>query len=107
LRTNDAVAVLDVEVTPELAAEGRARDLVRLVQQARKDAGLEVTDRISLRYESTPRMSVLGEALGAHRDWIVRPGARHRDHHGAHRRRSHRRGEVDGETVAVEVEVSG
>jgi isoleucyl-tRNA synthetase len=35
-------------VTPELAAEGVARDLVRQVQQARRDAGLEVSDRIAL-----------------------------------------------------------
>lgn len=40
--------VLDTEVTPELAAEGLARDLVRAVQQARRDAGLEVSDRIAL-----------------------------------------------------------
>ena len=33
---------------PELPAEGTARDLVRLVQQARKDADLDVTDRIEL-----------------------------------------------------------
>src|SRR4051812_49549058 len=33
------------EVTPELAEEGLARDLVRAVQQARRDAGLEVSDR--------------------------------------------------------------
>ena len=40
--------VLDTAVTPELAAEGLARDLVRAVQQARRDAGLDVRDRIAL-----------------------------------------------------------
>jgi isoleucyl-tRNA synthetase len=40
--------VLDTVVTPELAAEGLARVLVRAVQQARRDARLEVSDRISL-----------------------------------------------------------
>ncbi|MGN6503502.1 MAG: class I tRNA ligase family protein, partial [Pseudolysinimonas sp.] len=41
--------VLDTHVTPELEAEGVARDIVRAVHQARKDAGLVVSDRISLR----------------------------------------------------------
>ncbi|WP_310529302.1 DUF5915 domain-containing protein, partial [Nocardioides sp.] len=40
--------VLDTALTPELEAEGVARDLVRAVQQARRDAGLDVSDRISL-----------------------------------------------------------
>ena len=40
--------VLDTTVTPELAAEGLARDVVRAVQQARRDAGLDISDRISL-----------------------------------------------------------
>ncbi|MFC4001999.1 isoleucine--tRNA ligase [Prauserella oleivorans] len=39
---------LDTDVTPELSAEGVARDLVRVVQQARRDAGLDVADRITL-----------------------------------------------------------
>ncbi len=43
------VVALDSEVTPELEAEGTARDVIRQVQQARKDADLHVTDRISLR----------------------------------------------------------
>ncbi|HEY8293800.1 MAG TPA: isoleucine--tRNA ligase [Micrococcaceae bacterium] len=38
--------VLNTAVTPELEAEGVARDMVRAIQQARKDAGLHVSDRI-------------------------------------------------------------
>jgi isoleucyl-tRNA synthetase len=48
LPTNDALVVLDLTITPELEAEGMARDLVRMIQQARKDAGLNVSDRIAL-----------------------------------------------------------
>ncbi|HEV7741217.1 MAG TPA: DUF5915 domain-containing protein, partial [Pseudolysinimonas sp.] len=40
--------VLDTHLTPELEAEGVARDVVRAIQQARKDAGLDVSDRITL-----------------------------------------------------------
>jgi len=39
---------LDTAVTPELEAEGTARDVIRVVQQARKDADLDVSDRIRL-----------------------------------------------------------
>jgi len=40
--------ILDGAVTPELEVEGAARDLIRAIQQARKDADLDVSDRIKL-----------------------------------------------------------
>ncbi|MHB1510171.1 MAG: isoleucine--tRNA ligase [Acidimicrobiales bacterium] len=48
LPRGDGLVVLDIEIDSELEDEGIARDLVRLVQQARRDAGLAVTDRIAL-----------------------------------------------------------
>ena len=59
--------VLDTEVTPELAAEGLARDVVRAVQQARRDAGLDVSDRIAL--VLTGSADVLA-ALTTHRELV-------------------------------------
>jgi len=52
--------VLDTTVTPELAAEGLARDVIRAVQQARRDAGLSVSDRIRLTVDG--RDDVVGAA---------------------------------------------
>lgn len=49
LPSGSGLVVLDTAVTPELADEGVARDLVRVVQHARRDAGLVVSDRIALR----------------------------------------------------------
>jgi isoleucyl-tRNA synthetase len=48
LPAGSGLVVLHTAVTPELAAEGIARDLVRVAQQARRQAGLDVTDRITL-----------------------------------------------------------
>jgi isoleucyl-tRNA synthetase len=60
--------VLDTEVTPELAAEGLARDLVRAVQQARRDAGLDVSDRIALTVGGSAEVLAAAET---HRDLIT------------------------------------
>jgi isoleucyl-tRNA synthetase len=37
-----------VTLTDELVAEGMARDVIRAIQQARRDAGLDISDRIEL-----------------------------------------------------------
>ncbi|WP_144627383.1 isoleucine--tRNA ligase [Arthrobacter woluwensis] len=59
--------VLNTEVTPELEAEGVARDIVRAIQQARKDAGLEVSDRIRTRVGAD---QATVDALEAHRELV-------------------------------------
>jgi isoleucyl-tRNA synthetase len=60
--------VLDVKVTPELAREGLANDLVRAVQQTRRNAGLHVSDRISLTITGD---EAVFDATVAHRDHLV------------------------------------
>ena len=45
-----AVVALETTLTPELEAEGLARELVRRVNDLRKEAGFEIADRITIRY---------------------------------------------------------
>lgn len=66
--TSSGFVLLDLEVTPELEREGAARDAVRHIQQARKDADLNVSDRIAL-VLTTDRESVA--ALDEHREFIA------------------------------------
>jgi isoleucyl-tRNA synthetase len=61
------VVVLDVTVTDELQAEGWARDVVRLIQNARKIANLHLTDRISAKIQTH---GLLKAAIHMHRDVI-------------------------------------
>jgi isoleucyl-tRNA synthetase len=68
LPDGNGLVVLDTEVTPELAAEGLARDVVRVVQQARREADFDVSDRITVTV-SAP-VEVLG-AVAAHREFIA------------------------------------
>ncbi len=48
---------LDTTVTPELLNEGLGREFVNRVQNMRKDAGLEVTDRIRINFEAPARLA--------------------------------------------------
>jgi isoleucyl-tRNA synthetase len=60
---------LDLEVTPELKQAGLAREVVRTLQEARKHAGLEVSDRITVWLSATGE---LADALAKHADEIGR-----------------------------------
>ena len=59
---------LDTRLTDALLEEGLARELVRTVQEARKQAGLEVSDRIVLRVIGGQGIS---QALADHRDFLM------------------------------------
>jgi isoleucyl-tRNA synthetase len=61
---------LDLELTHELRLAGLAREIVRLIQEARKNAGLQVTDRIALwwRVGGSPEPA---EAIRTHTDLIA------------------------------------
>lgn len=60
-------AALDVTLTPELVAEGTARELVNRIQKMRKDLGLELSDRITLEIEES---SALQPALATFESYI-------------------------------------
>ena len=62
---DDYVVGVDTRLDDELVTEGRVYDLIHSVQRLRRDAGLEVTDRIVL---TIPKVD---EDLLEHRDWIA------------------------------------
>jgi isoleucyl-tRNA synthetase len=56
---------IDTTVTPELRREGLAREAIRLIQEARKNDGLDVTDRIALRWSTLDPAGPPGQELAA------------------------------------------
>ena len=66
---NTAVVVLDTEINSELVAEGLANDALRFIQDTRKTAGLDVSDRIVLSYTADPALAM---AIEQHKKRIMR-----------------------------------
>ena len=69
LPDNTAVVVLDTDVNSELVAEGLANDALRFIQDTRKVAGLDVSDRIVLTYSAEPALAM---AIEQHKRRIMR-----------------------------------
>ncbi len=65
---NDIELLIDVRLSEELKQEGMAREVVRHVQNARKEAELQMEDRIVLYL--TAESPSLQKAIAAHRDYI-------------------------------------
>jgi isoleucyl-tRNA synthetase len=73
LATDGAYAfALDTTLTRELEIEGAARELVRAVNDRRKEAGLSLDDRIRLTVEVAPAALDADLESGGHYDWIAR-----------------------------------
>jgi len=69
LTTEGGITVaLDVTITSELKEEGIARELVNRIQNFRKEAGFEVTDRIEITIETTEE---IGAAIMANKAYIA------------------------------------
>ncbi|MEE9446590.1 MAG: isoleucine--tRNA ligase [Arenicellales bacterium] len=62
------LVALETNITPELALEGLARELVRSVQDARKQADLQISDRIALHIEGS---DLVTKALETYRDTLA------------------------------------
>ena len=64
LPSNDYLVLLTIEITKELEDEGIARDIVRAIQQNRKDANLEITNHINIEiFSSNPRILEVAQAF--------------------------------------------
>jgi len=66
LAGNAGVVVLDTTTDPELETEGLARDAIRHIQQARRDAGLAITDRVAVELWGPPSMADAVERFRHH-----------------------------------------
>lgn len=64
----EVTVALDLEITPELKAEGLAREVVKRIQMFRKDSGFEITDRIAV---SFPAKSEIANAVDSFKDYIA------------------------------------
>jgi isoleucyl-tRNA synthetase len=67
LDASKGVVALDINITSELHQEGIARDLIRLIQMTRKDAGLAISDRIEL---DVTLSEELHDIIIKHQDYI-------------------------------------
>jgi len=69
---NDVVVILDIDVHPELLAEGLAREMINRVQKLRKTAGLQPTDDVDVfyKFESETDAEDLKQAMTVHEEMI-------------------------------------
>ena len=94
-----AVVALVTTLTPDLEAEGLARELIRKVNELRKEAGFEISDRIAIRYAGAiaPTIERFSDLIGSETlATSLRPGLTGRGHAWT--------GELNGVAAELELE---
>src|SRR5437667_6237 len=98
-RDAGATVALETKFTPELELEGLARELAHHLNNLRKEAGLEVSDRIALRYEGP-----ISRAFERHADFIAQEALATKISQGLHGRGHKWEGELNGVPGQLEIE---
>jgi isoleucyl-tRNA synthetase len=94
----ELTVALDTALSPELVHEGLAREFVNRVQNMRKDAGLSVTDRIRINFESSPR---LAEAVQRMSEYVMSETLATQLHAGRNGPEHWEKWEIDGEECEI------
>jgi isoleucyl-tRNA synthetase len=98
-RDAGATVALETKVTPELELEGLARELAHHLNNLRKEAGLEISDRIALRYEGP-----ISRAFERYGDFIAQEALATKISEGLHGRGHKWEGELNGVAGKLELE---
>jgi isoleucyl-tRNA synthetase len=98
-RDAGATVALETKVTPELDLEGLARELAHHLNNLRKQAGLEISDRIALRYEGP-----ISRAFERYGDFIAQEALATTISQGLHDRGHKWEGELNGVPGKLELE---
>ena len=104
LATSNGVVILDTNVTEELINEGRARDTVRAIQEARKTQNLVVTDRIQVIIDAPESIQ---QAIDTHLPYIAdQVLAVSIDFQAVDTEMMVHQGNIDGESVSISLSTS-
>jgi isoleucyl-tRNA synthetase len=98
-RESGLVVALDTVLTPELEAEGLARELAHKLNELRKEAGLEIADRIALRYDGA-----IAATVERYRDMVMEETLATSVTRGLARRGHAWTGDLNGVSGALEIE---
>jgi isoleucyl-tRNA synthetase len=98
-RDAGATVALETKLTPDLELEGLARELAHHLNNMRKDAGLEIADRIALRYAGP-----IARAFERHGEFIAQEALAMTISEGLHGRGHAWEGELNGVRVQLEIE---